>query len=143
MCGMKPYREIKLYNKPKMGQIMPLKKIPEGIALLLVIGIIVVVILFATTKSGLTKRSEWNNIKVQKTRSFTARKPKVYRSTDVDMDPLRISSPYYTMQIANNSRCKERLPMFSELKLPKTALVSYPGSGSTWVRHIVQQLTGT
>jgi hypothetical protein len=47
------------------------------------------------------------------------------------------------IQIANNSRCKERLPMFSELKLPKTALVSYPGSGSAWVRHIVQQLTGT
>lgn len=139
---MIPYREIKLFNKPKMGQVMPLKKIPEGIAILLVIGIIVMVILFAT-KGGLTKRSEWNTIKVQKTRSFTARKPKVYRSTDVDMDPLRIASPYYTMQIANNNRCKERLPMFSELKLPKTALVSYPGSGSAWVRHIVQQLTGT
>ena len=28
------------------------------------------------------------------------------------------------------------------MKFPKTALASHPGSGSTWSRHLIQQLTG-
>ena len=31
---------------------------------------------------------------------------------------------------------------FSEKKLPVTYLASYPGSGNTWVRHLLQQATG-
>ena len=31
---------------------------------------------------------------------------------------------------------------FSAVNLPKTALVSYQGSGNTWTRHLIQQLTG-
>jgi len=26
--------------------------------------------------------------------------------------------------------------------LPVTGLVSFPGSGNTWVRHLIQQMTG-
>ncbi|KAK3097608.1 hypothetical protein FSP39_011358 [Pinctada imbricata] len=31
---------------------------------------------------------------------------------------------------------------FSEVPLPKTALASFPGSGNTWLRHLLQQATG-
>ena len=31
---------------------------------------------------------------------------------------------------------------YSSSHLPLTALASYPGSGNTWVRHLIQQLTG-
>ncbi|CAH1800959.1 unnamed protein product, partial [Owenia fusiformis] len=31
---------------------------------------------------------------------------------------------------------------FSDTPLPLTALYSWPGSGNTWVRHLLQQLTG-
>ena len=30
----------------------------------------------------------------------------------------------------------------SQIRLPKTALASFPGSGNTWARHILQQATG-
>lgn len=137
--GMIQYRDIKQYNNPKM-KLKPFKKIPEVIALLLVMGIVAIVILFSLTHGGLAKTSEFSNVQVQRT--FTGRKPKVFRTSDIDIDPLRIASPYYIMKIPPNSTCVERVPAFSETKLPLTALVSYPGSGSTWLRHIVQQLTG-
>ncbi|KAK3085150.1 hypothetical protein FSP39_025116 [Pinctada imbricata] len=38
------------------------------------------------------------------------------------------------------SLCKT--PTLSKIPLPRTALVSFPGSGNTWIRHIVQQATG-
>ena len=31
---------------------------------------------------------------------------------------------------------------YSKVKLPITALASFPGSGNTWVRHLLQQSTG-
>ncbi|CAH1793019.1 unnamed protein product, partial [Owenia fusiformis] len=31
---------------------------------------------------------------------------------------------------------------FSQKALPKTALFSFPGSGNTWLRHLIQQMTG-
>ena len=31
---------------------------------------------------------------------------------------------------------------FSKKVLPRTALASFPGSGNTWVRHLLQQATG-
>ena len=31
---------------------------------------------------------------------------------------------------------------FSKTALPRTALASFPGSGNTWVRHLLQQATG-
>lgn len=38
--------------------------------------------------------------------------------------------------------CGHKNVTLSPVPLPVTALVSFPGSGSTWVRHLVQQLTG-
>ncbi|OWF48649.1 WSCD family member AAEL009094-like [Mizuhopecten yessoensis] len=31
---------------------------------------------------------------------------------------------------------------YSTISLPSTALVSFPGSGNTWIRHVIQQATG-
>ncbi|ESP05360.1 hypothetical protein LOTGIDRAFT_102906 [Lottia gigantea] len=33
-------------------------------------------------------------------------------------------------------------PIYRSHNLPKTALVSFPGSGNTWLRHMIQQVTG-
>lgn len=47
----------------------------------------------------------------------------------------------------NNERnvrngCKIRDVKLSEKLLPYTGLVSFPGSGNTWTRHLIQQVTG-
>lgn len=42
---------------------------------------------------------------------------------------------------ASYVRCP-RYPVSAPFRLPKTGLVSWPGSGNTWMRHILQQLTG-
>ena len=36
----------------------------------------------------------------------------------------------------------EKLKFASDPLFPKTALATFPGSGNTWTRHIIQQLTG-
>ena len=41
----------------------------------------------------------------------------------------------------NHQKDCQRL-RFSSKKLPVTALASFPGSGNTWVRHLIQQATG-
>ncbi len=41
---------------------------------------------------------------------------------------------------ANGSACANR--HFSKHDLPTTALASFPGCGNTWVRHLIEQLTG-
>ena len=42
----------------------------------------------------------------------------------------------------NISKCSPVVPRLSEKPLPVTGLVSYPGSGNTWVRHLMQEVTG-
>ena len=32
---------------------------------------------------------------------------------------------------------------FSKQPLPRVALASFPGSGNTWTRHLIQQVSGT
>ncbi|XP_052065166.1 WSC domain-containing protein 1-like [Mytilus californianus] len=135
------YEEIK-YHVPNKLMFKTCRKLPKGLVLLLIAGCIAMVIVFLRTHGGLTKRSLSKTIPIQNVRSFTGRKPKVYRTSDIDMDPLRIASPYYKMKIPQNSTCKEKRPVLHKYNLPLTALISYPGSGSTWVRHLVQQLTG-
>ena len=68
---------------------------------------------------------------------------------------------YDSVYIAHNDLCNRTshmiVPVFSSRNetqdsclqlgysndpLPRTALASYPGSGNTWVRHLIQQLTG-
>jgi len=40
------------------------------------------------------------------------------------------------------SACKLRQVKLSKTPLPVTGLISFPGSGNTWVRHLIQQMTG-
>ena len=46
---------------------------------------------------------------------------------------------------ARNSSAPEECSSqsYSQQPLPMTALASFPGSGNTWVRHLLQQLTGS
>ena len=43
----------------------------------------------------------------------------------------------------NSSNCRLKNVTLSRISLPITGLVSFPGSGNTWVRHLIQQMTGT
>jgi len=56
-------------------------------------------------------------------------------------------APFYAddIELADElaeKNCVERIPRLSDTSLPLTALVSFPGSGSTWLRHLLQQTTG-
>ena len=52
--------------------------------------------------------------------------------------PLRSFKPKY-----KNEQEDSCLPLkFSSRKFPNTALASHPGSGNTWTRFLIQQLTG-
>ncbi|XP_052766850.1 WSCD family member GA21586-like [Mya arenaria] len=42
----------------------------------------------------------------------------------------------------NSTQCKHRQVKLSERRLPLTGLLSFPGSGNTWTRHLIQQMTG-
>ena len=43
---------------------------------------------------------------------------------------------------SNASGCRQRTLKLSKTPLPIPGLVSFPGSGNTWVRHLIQQMTG-
>ena len=43
---------------------------------------------------------------------------------------------------APNSKCKPAVPRLSTKPLPVTGLVSFPGAGNTWTRHLLQQVSG-
>ncbi|CAH1780237.1 unnamed protein product [Owenia fusiformis] len=47
----------------------------------------------------------------------------------------------YKCQPTDSNRTCQPLE-FSERLLPMTALYSFPGSGNTWARHLIQQITG-
>ena len=42
-----------------------------------------------------------------------------------------------------DDNCTKKEIKLSRTKLPITGLVSFPGSGNTWTRHLIQQMTGT
>ena len=42
-----------------------------------------------------------------------------------------------------SDNCTKKKVTLSRTKLPITGLVSFPGSGNTWTRHLIQQMTGT
>lgn len=50
--------------------------------------------------------------------------------------------PYtYQYKVAAKDDCQQTIQM-SPKALPVTALASYPGSGNTWLRYLIQQATG-
>lgn len=54
--------------------------------------------------------------------------------------PVNRGRLYFAYLGFNTWKCK--IPHFAKQPLPLTALASFPGSGNTWVRHILQQATG-
>ena len=62
-----------------------------------------------------------------------------------DVDPYTMEGPTLQDLIpvipVSNRYCLP--PKFSGTALPKTALACHPGSGTTWTRYLIQQLTGT
>ena len=41
-----------------------------------------------------------------------------------------------------NAKCSLVVPRLSEKPLPITGLISFPGAGNTWTRHLLQQISG-
>ncbi|CAH1780846.1 unnamed protein product [Owenia fusiformis] len=61
-------------------------------------------------------------------------------SNDVGDMNRRVLYDYTCEPMDSNSTCQ---PLkFSKRLLPVTALYSLPGSGNTWMRHLIQQITG-
>ena len=59
----------------------------------------------------------------------------------------KIKSPKELKKYPNNHQLQKKIkdcrPLgYSKTSLPLTALASFPGSGNTWVRHLLQQATG-
>lgn len=137
------YKDIQI-STPAKYVTKPCKRLSQGLLVLFIFSSFMLGTMYFVTSNGLTKitKSKVPLPTEPVLRSFIARKPKVYRTSDIDMDPLRIASPYYEMEIPDNSSCQEKNPVLSHRKLPMTALISYPGSGSIWLRHLIQQLTG-
>ncbi|XP_060603790.1 WSCD family member GA21586-like [Ruditapes philippinarum] len=53
---------------------------------------------------------------------------------------------FNTSRIGNSKteadNCTKKEVLLSQTNLPITGLVSFPGSGNTWTRHLIQQMTG-
>ncbi|XP_053386775.1 WSCD family member CG9164-like [Mercenaria mercenaria] len=47
-----------------------------------------------------------------------------------------------TGALKSDTTCIKRNVSLAETPLPMTGLVSFPGSGNTWTRHLIQQMTG-
>ena len=69
-----------------------------------------------------------------------------YGSTN-DYSDNRIKTSKQLKKYPNKHQLQKKIqdcrPLgYSKTSLPLTALVSFPGSGNTWVRHLLQQATG-
>ena len=69
-----------------------------------------------------------------------------YGSTN-DYSDNKIKSPKQLKKYPNKQQLQKKTkdcrPLaYSKTSLPLTALASFPGSGNTWVRHLLQQATG-
>ena len=66
----------------------------------------------------------------------------LYNTTaKIDKEPEAFRA-LFTEQNFKFVYCPARSVTFSEFRRPAVALASFPGSGNTWVRHLVEQLTG-
>lgn len=61
------------------------------------------------------------------------------RDDDNGVDINMLERDTYTV---NQSRCKPKDVQPSKTQLPPIGLVSFPGSGNTWTRHLIEQMTG-
>ena len=73
---------------------------------------------------------------------------KQYMSTASDIRRTHDTNNVSRTQVDDYSRVRTRgssctPPHFSKTPLPLVMLVSYPGAGNTWTRHLIQQATGS
>lgn len=47
-----------------------------------------------------------------------------------------------TSTLSSDNICEPVLPQLSDVPLPQIGLISFPGSGNTWTRHLIQQVSG-
>ena len=72
---------------------------------------------------------------------------KQYMSTASDSRGRNVTNNVTRTQVDDYSRVRTRgssctPPHFSQTPLPLVMLVSYPGAGNTWTRHLIQLATG-
>lgn len=71
----------------------------------------------------------------------------VFMPFKVPLNTLRQNQESLTMKVPkghdkNMLKCENITIRLAEERLPKTGLVSFPGSGNTWTRHLLQQVSG-
>ena len=60
-------------------------------------------------------------------------------------DPYSVNGPdmhRFMPSLPSTSKPCLQVKFSTSPKMPRTALASHPGSGNTWTRHLIQQLTG-
>ena len=65
---------------------------------------------------------------------------KLERTLDKATDKDQLNANVHNA--TNRYQCEMVKPKLSSTPLPITGLVSYPGAGNTWTRHLIQQATG-
>ena len=60
-------------------------------------------------------------------------------NVEEDIEGISLQDIEPSVPVWNGSCCPLK---FAHKSFPKTAMASHPGSGNTWVRHLIQQLTG-
>jgi len=61
--------------------------------------------------------------------------------SNMDNSPVKQRVVNNDLKVDKVTKCKKRdLHLANEL--PATGLISFPGSGNTWIRHMLQQMTG-
>jgi len=66
---------------------------------------------------------------------------KILSKAHVD-ENTRVDKNSDAQENSGSTVCRKRTVRLSRTPLPVTGLVSFPGSGNTWVRHLIQQMTG-
>ena len=97
----------------------------QNITLYLMIMIAVIVVL----KYGPTHVEVMPLMPLDKTGSVLGNRNKQWPDTNKDIMTKRF-------------QCKLVEPKLSTTPLPVTGLVSFPGAGNTWTRHLIQQTSG-
>ena len=103
---------------------------------------------FSVEVSGEENQKSQNKVINSKSKAITkaAVTSKIHKKHSRDFAEARRYNRDLVMR--NRPRQREDIawckpPKFRQVRGPVTALASFPGSGNTWVRYLLQQLTGT
>lgn len=78
--------------------------------------------------------------------SFLSYSKLAFKLTNFPFNSLNEKQKCLSTQVTKGSncmlKCRKITIRLAEERLPKTGLVSLPGSGNTWTRHLLQQVSG-